>query len=157
MLFVLFIFTLIFAVTSISAAPWVPARAYDVEKLLDDTRLTKGEVFYELGCGDGRLVKAAAQRGAIAVGFELNPVLWLIARMRTIGVQNATIILGDLWRADLSKADIAMAFLVVRTVPRLEKKAAAEMRPGSRLVSYIFPLPTKKPVRRAKSWLVYEY
>ena len=156
-LVIFLVFATFFLWTAISGAPWVPARTYDIEQLLDDTKLSKGEVFYELGCGDGRLVKAAAQRGAYAVGYELNPFLWLIARFRTMGTKNTKIILGDLWQTNLRNADVVMAFLVLRTVPRLEKKAAGEMKVGSRLVSYIFPLPHKKPSHKAKSWLVYEY
>lgn len=156
-LFLVFAVTLFFAVTGISGAPWVPARAYDIEQLLDSVKLKKSEVFYELGCGDGRLVKAAAVRGAHAVGYELNPLLWLIAKVRCAGVPGATVRLANLWKIDLSSADVVMAFLVPRTMPRLDKKAAHELPPKARLVSYVFPIVGKKPVAKHSSWYIYTY
>lgn len=155
-LIVFLLLAIMFAVTAVSGAPWVPVRAYDVEKLLDDAGVQKGTTYLELGCGDGRLVKAAAKRGAKAVGYELNPLLWLVAWLRCVGTPNARVRLGDFWRVDLHASDVVMAFLVPRTMPRLAKKAAAEMKPGARLVSYIFEIPGQKPKKRRKSWLVYE-
>lgn len=144
-----------FLVSSLSGAPWVPARKYDVEKILDDVKLQKDETYLELGCGDGRLVRAAARRGAKAVGYELNPLLWLIAWLQSIGHKNEVIKFGNFWTIDLSSSDVVMAFLVPRTMPRLEKKALKEMKKKSRLVSYIFPFPNKKHDLKNKSWYVY--
>jgi hypothetical protein len=64
---ILFFLLIGFLVSSISGAPWVPARKYDVEVILDDVKLQKNEKYLELGCGDGRFVRAAARRGAVAV------------------------------------------------------------------------------------------
>jgi SAM-dependent methyltransferase len=98
----LFLFILLlligFLVSSISGAPWVPARSYDVEVILDDVGLKNGEHYLELGCGDGRLVRAAARRGAIAVGYELNPVLWLVAKLKVMGSKNAEVRFGESWK-----------------------------------------------------------
>ena len=70
---VLLVLLLGFTISSISGATWVPARAYDIEALLDDAKIKPGSVYIELGCGDGRLVRGAAKRGARAIGYELNP------------------------------------------------------------------------------------
>jgi 16S rRNA A1518/A1519 N6-dimethyltransferase RsmA/KsgA/DIM1 with predicted DNA glycosylase/AP lyase activity len=157
----LFLFILLlligFLVSSISGAPWVPARSYDVEVILDDVGLKNGEHYLELGCGDGRLVRAAARRGAIAVGYELNPVLWLVAKLKVMGSKNAEVRFGDFWKVNLGKADVVMAFLVPRTMPRLGIKAQKEMKKSARLVSYIFPVPNKKHHLKHKSWYVYWY
>ncbi len=154
---VLFLLLIGFLVSSVSGAPWVPARKYDLELLLDDVSLQKNEVYLELGCGDGRLVRAAARRGAKAVGYELNPLLWLIAWLSCIGRANATIKFGNFWSVDLGSSDVILAFLVPRTMPRLEQKANREMKKSARLVSYIFPLPKKKYVLRNKSWYIYVF
>lgn len=156
LLVVFLIFALVFMITSISGAPWVPARNHDIESLLHDAELKKGEVFFELGCGDGRLVKAAAQQGAKAIGYELNPLLWLIAYCRTLTTPNAKVFLGDLWRVKLADADVIMTFLVPRTMPRLGRKVEQEMKAGSRLISYIFPIPGKKPDLKGKNWFIYK-
>lgn len=152
-----FLIGLGFLITSISGAPWVPARAKDLDALMRDCKLKSGSVFVELGCGDGRLVLAAARRGSVATGYELNPVLWLIAYLRCLGQKNAHARLRNFWSQDLSSADVVMAFLVPRTVGRLEKKLQEEMKPGSRAISYIFELPSKKPTRKRHHWFIYSY
>lgn len=146
-----------FAVSSISGAPWVPARSFDIEAILDDANLHSGDLYIELGCGDGRLVRAAAHRGAVAVGYELNPLLWAIAWVLSVGQKNAHIRYGNFWSQDISKADVVMAFLVPRTMPRLGIKAQQEMKKGARLISYIFPIENKKHQRKHKSWYIYTY
>ncbi len=156
-LIVMLLVGVMFAVTSVSGAPWVPVRAFDVEQLLDDAKVTKGTAYLELGCGDGRLVRAAAARGAKAVGYELNPLLLVVAWIRCLGLPNAKVRFGDLWKINLSKADVVMAFLVPRTMPRLGAKAANEMKSGAVLVSYIFEIPGKKAYKKAKSWLLYTF
>jgi|GEM_PF-122657 len=157
LLLVVLIILLGFAVSSISGAPWVPARSYDIEAILNDAQLQLGDTYIELGCGDGRLVRAAAQRGAVAVGYELNPLLWAIAWVLSLGQKNAHIRFGNFWSQDISKADVVMAFLVPRTMPRLGIKAQKEMKKGARLISYIFPIQNKKHQHRHKSWYVYTY
>lgn len=151
----LFLLLLGFLITSISGAPWVPARAYDVEVMLDDVKLKKNEIFVELGCGDGRLIRAAARRGAIATGYELNPLLWFVAWLGSLPYKNAHIKFGNFWSVDLSTADVVMAFLVPRTMPRLGVKIDKELKKSARLLSYIFPIPGKKYVLKHKSWYVY--
>ena len=157
MLIILLLIAVIFMVTGLSGAPWVPARSFDVERLLDDVNLQKGQVFYELGCGDGRLVVAAAARGAVAVGYELNPLLWVIAWVRCLRYPTAKVKLANLWTVDLSKADVVMAFLVPRTMPRLHRKAKAELKSTALLVSYIFPIVGKKALPSRGSWHIYRY
>ena len=154
---VFFVGSLGFMIASISGAPWVPARSFDIADILDDAKLSKGDVFLELGCGDGRLVRAAAKRGAIATGYELNPVIWFIAWLLSIRTTNAHIKLANLWKIDLSKADVVLAFLVPRTMRRLEIKVEKEMKKGSTLISYIFPLPFSKNGKKHKSWYVYQF
>ncbi len=143
--------------TSLSAAPWVPTRKFDVEALLNDAKITKGIHYVELGCGDGRLVKASARRGAKAVGYELNPLLFIVAWVSTLNTPNAKIVFKNFWNVDLSKADVVMAFIMPRTLPRLDNKLAQELKPSAILVSYIFPVEGRKAIKRGKSWHIYRY
>lgn len=148
---------LLAAYTSISAAPWLPTRKVDVDKLLEDANLHTGSQFIELGCGDGRVVKAAAKKGAIALGYELNPVLFLIAWVNNLGVNNAKIKFRNLWTVDLSGADVVMAFMTPRTLPRLDAKLKAELKPSAIFISYVFAIEGRQPIKKAKSWSVYSY
>ena len=149
---------LLVAYTGISGAPWVPVRSFHVENLLDDAGVKTNTTYIELGCGDGRLIKAAARRGARAVGYELNPLLWLVASVRCLGDSQAHIKFGNFWRVNLGNADVVMAFLVPRTMPRLAQKAGQEMKPNAILISYVFPIvgqvPLTKPTKQ-KHWYTY--
>lgn len=145
------------AFAGISAAPWVPIRSFDIDNLLDDLDLKPGELFVELGCGDGRLLAAASKRGARSVGYEINPALWLIAWVRNAQNPDVSVRLGNLWSYSLHEADAVMVFLVPRTMARLGTKVEAEMRQHTRLASYIFPLPDRKPFRKHKSWFIYTF
>lgn len=141
---------------SVSGAPWVPAFKRDLEAVLNDVKLQPKELFIELGCGDGRLVVAAAKRGAQAIGYEINPVLFSISWIRVLPYRkHAQVHCRNLWRVKLNEADVVLAFLVPRTVPKLYQKAKKEMKPGSRLVSYIFAIPGRKATVKGHNWHVY--
>lgn len=154
-----FLLLLAALVAGISGAPWVPARRRDIAPLQKELKLKlkPGSRVYELGCGEGRLVKALSQQGYRVTGYEINPLLWLIAYLRCFGLKNVQVKLGDLWKADLRQTDAVVAFLVPRTMPRLESKAQKEMIKGSVLVSYVFELPNKKAAKHIKPWWFYEF
>lgn len=141
-----------------SGAPWVPAFKRDIRAVLDDAGVKKGDLFIELGSGDGRLVLEAARRGATAIGYEINPLLWIVSWLRIFPMRkNAKVYLRDFWGVDISKADVVLAFLVPRTMSKLEAKAKAEMKKGSRLLSYIFELPNTKAKMSRHHWHVYKF
>ncbi len=147
-----------FSVAGLVGAPWLPTRSRDVEQLLDDAKLKSGQLFLELGCGDGRLVVAAAKRGAKVIGYEINPFLWLIAALRTLRYYpRAKVRLGSFWQIDLAEADVVMIFLIQRFMKRFENKAQSQMKSGSTLVCYIYRLPTKRPIKNTSHWFVYRY
>ena len=146
-----------FAVGGIAGAPWVPTFRKDIHALLDDCGLKKSGKLIELGCGDGRLVKAAAKRGIQVTGYEINPLLFLFAWARNLGYPNAHVRLGNFWNKDWSQADAVITFLIPRSMGKIEAKAEKELKPDSRLISYVFPLPNKKPAHKRLCWFVYDY
>jgi ribosomal protein L11 methylase PrmA len=150
-------FLLIVAWASYSGAPWVPARRRDFQALLDDAHIQKNNRLIELGCGDGRLLVAAANRGAVVVGYEINPLLWLVAWLRCINKPQISVRFGNFWQINLQPYDVVITFLVPRTMPRLDRKAKREMKPGSRLISYIFEIKGKKSLKKGQAWFVYKY
>jgi SAM-dependent methyltransferase len=147
----------VFGITALSGAPWVPLRRKDLSPLLADLHLKPGKLFVELGSGDGRFLKAASRTGAHVVGYELNPLLWAVSYARLLTTPNAKVYLRNFWNCPLGRADAVMAFLVPRTMPRLAKKLDNELKPGSLFASYIFNLPGKKPLKKAKSWQIYKF
>jgi SAM-dependent methyltransferase len=120
-----------------------------VERMLDLAEVRAGEMVYDLGCGDGRIVIAAARRGARGVGFEIDPQLVEKARAAVdqAGVRDRVAIRrADIFTLDLRDADVVTLFLLptinVRLIPQLER-----LKPGSRIVSHEFSMRGVKPAK----------
>lgn len=142
------LFFIYFMLAVFTGAPFLPTGKKYVETMLDIAAVQPGERFVDLGSGDGRLVIAAARRGARAVGYEINPFLVVIAYLRIwrAGVRDrATIRWQSFWSADFRAVDVVSIFGITGIMPRLEKKLSIELRPGTRVVSYVFSMPIWKP------------
>ena len=146
-----------FAIVVFVGAPYVPIFRVDIESLFDKAKLKRGDRLVELGCGDGRVLIAAAKRGIKADGYELNPILALIAYLRTIRYrQLVRVYWGDFWKVDLSQYDIAFTFLITRFMPKLERWLGRQKHPIV-LISYVFTLPHKKPAARTRNGYIYRF
>lgn len=127
---------------------WVPTSPELVEKMLDLAKVTADDFVIDLGSGDGRMVIAAAKRGARALGVEFNPEMVKLSRQRALeaGVaERATFVEGDMFEADISKATVLALFLLPANLQRLEPKFRA-LPPGTRIVVNTFGLPDWQPV-----------
>ncbi len=141
LLFILFIlFSFIYA--GYRAAPWVPTRARDVNRVLNLAQIQPGQKFYDLGCGDARLVCAAARAGANAQGLEISflPYLWGLWRVFR-QKKSSKISFKDFWNTNLSDADVVYFFLMPRALKKLQTKLEKELKPGAKVISYTWPLP----------------
>ncbi len=121
---------------------WVPTPAPLVEKMLDLAKVTASDTVIDLGSGDGRLVIAAARRGARAVGIEFAPEMVAISRQRATqaGVADRVrFVEGDLFAQDLSEATVVTMFLLPELNLRLRPRLL-RLRPGTRVVSNTFGL-----------------
>ena len=128
---------------------YVPTPHDVVDKMFEVAGVKKGELVYDLGCGDGRIVVAAAKKGAKAVGYDINPerVEEAKANVKKNKVENlAQIFEKDIFTLDLSKANVVTLYLLpelnVRLIPQLEKLAR-----GSRIVSHDFDMHGVHPDR----------
>jgi predicted RNA methylase len=145
--------------------PRLPARTPDVYfattqqavalAMLRLAGTTTGDVVYDLGSGDGRIVILAAQRfGARGVGVEIDPPL--VERSRQVAREAAvddqvTFIEGDLFTADISAATVVTLFLSPGTNRALEQKLRTELKPGTRIVSHQFPIATWTPDKTVRA------
>jgi ubiquinone/menaquinone biosynthesis C-methylase UbiE len=126
---------------------WVPTSPALVEKMLDLAQVTADDFVIDLGSGDGRMVIAAAKRGARALGVEFNPKMVQLARQlaHEAGVADrATFVEDDMFEVDLSKATVLALFLLPDNLRRLEPKFRA-MPPGTRIVVNTFGIPDWNP------------
>lgn len=129
---------------------WVPTPEPMVELMLDMARVTADDIVVDLGSGDGRMVIAAAKRGARARGVEYNPEMVQLAtqRAREAGVHGrATFVQGDMFEADVSDATVMAVFLLTENMRRLQPTFLA-LRPGTRIVSNTFAIPEWPPDQR---------
>ena len=128
---------------------YVPTPHDVVDKMMEVAGVKKGELVYDLGCGDGRIVVAAAKKGAKAVGYDISPERFEEAKanVKKNKVEDlAKIYEKDIFTLDLSKANVVTLYLLpdlnVRLIPQLEKLA-----PGSRIVSHDFDMRGVRPDR----------
>jgi len=129
---------------------YVPTPQPVVDQMLEMAEVKPGDVVYDLGCGDGRIVVTAAKRfGVKAVGFDIDPVRVAEANenVRKNGVGHlVTIREGNLFEADLGPATVITMYLLPGLNVRLKPKLAA-LRPGTRVVSHAFDMRGAKPRR----------
>jgi ubiquinone/menaquinone biosynthesis C-methylase UbiE len=134
-----------------SLAPFVPSPQPVVERMLEAADLRPGEVVYDLGCGDGRIVITAAREfKAKGVGVEISDRLAREAedQVRKLGLQNrVSIVHGDLLNVDLRSADIVTLYLLTDVNDRLKPTFEKELRPGARVVSHDFEIRGWRPWR----------
>jgi tRNA G37 N-methylase Trm5 len=127
---------------------FVPTPQEVVDKMLELAQVKKGEVLYDLGCGDGRIVVTAAKKyGVRAIGFDVDPQRIKEARenVERNGVGNlVTIRQADIFEQDLREASVVTLYLLpelnVRLMPQLK-----QLKEGSRIVSHDFDMRGAKP------------
>ena len=140
------------AVAGISFAPWVPTWQVDVDRALRLAQVKPGEGFYDLGCGDGKAVFAAAKLGAKATGIEIAWPLYVFCQIKKLLCSSsARFRLGNLFHLDVSAADVIYIFGMPRTIQqKLRDKLERELKPGTRVVSYAFPIHGWEAVSKDK-------
>ena len=138
---------------SLSLAPWVPTRQKDLERIFDLAGLKNGEFFYDLGCGNGKVLLFGGRRyqGANFLGLELAPLLYLICKFRRglSGLLNVQFRLKNLYQENLAKADVVYIFAAApeKLTGRIIDKLKKELKQGSRIITYAFPIKGWSPVR----------
>lgn len=140
--------------------PFVPTPQQVVDKMIELAGVKKGDVVYDLGSGDGRIVITAAKKGARAVGFDVDGDLVKESRenIRKAGLQElAEIRQQDILTVDLSGASVVTMYLLPDVNLKLKPHILSQMKPGSRIVSHAFDMGDWKPdkVERVDGRTVY--
>lgn len=146
-----------FIVGVIFGAPYLPTLNEQRRVALEMLDLKPGQTLYDLGCGDGRMLRSAAQAGLQAVGYELSPLLYVIAKVVNFRYRRQVkVILGNYWAADWRDADGIFVFLMDRYMGRFDQKVKALEKP-MKVASYTFKVPGKKPTQKRSAVFLYEY
>lgn len=139
-------------------APFLPTLRPQIIAALDLLSLQPGQTMLELGCGDGRVLIAAAERGLNAVGYELNPILAIVAWIRTRRYgRRVRIVWGDYWRATWPNAEGMFAFILPRYMKKLDKKIMQYSHRPLRVVSFAFAIQNRVAARVEQGVFLYEY
>lgn len=132
--------------------PYVPTNEKIVTEMLRVAKVTKDDVLYDLGSGDGRIVITAAKRfGTRGVGIDIDPdrIREAEENARAAGVADRVrFIKGDIFDADIRDATVVTMYLLPAINMRLRPKLLSDLRPGTRIVSHNYDLGDWKPERK---------
>lgn len=142
----------------IKGAPFVASRPGRIKTMIELADIKEGMRVADLGSGDGSIVIAAAQRGVLATGIEMNPFLIPYSRWRARRgrVENrATFIRGDIRNYPLGDTDVVFLYLLPSLLAKIKQKLISELKPGSLIISNAFPVPGLKPMEEKNNVFLY--
>lgn len=157
-LFAAFILFLVLAF--LTGGPFVPSTPKSLEAMIDLAHIKPGMIVYDMGSGDGRVLFAAAEKGAKAVGIEINPYLVLYTRLKVFFSPyrgKITVIWGDFWRTKVSQANLVFVYLIPWRMDEFAAKLTKELKPGSTVVSNSFIFPRWKVLQSDPRHHVYAF
>ena len=144
-----------FAAVIFFGAPYLPTLRPQIQAAFALLELKPGQTLLELGCGDGKVLVAAAEAGYKAVGIELNPILALVAWARTRKYKGAVRVLwGNYWRMSWPKADGVFVFLLDSYMSKLDTRMRLYKKP---LASVTFRIPNRTVDAEKAGVFLYEY
>ena len=127
-------------------SPWSPWWRTDGRIALLQCKLAKigkGDVVYDMGCGDGTALITAAGLGAKGVGIEIDLIRYWIAKVRFLfskDTKKLAIVRKNFFEVDLSEATVIFAYLIPKTLGRLKPKFLKELKPGTRVVTFVYKI-----------------
>jgi len=130
------------SLTMTGGALFVRTSSVRVDAALNAVPMKPGDRFVDLGCGDGRVLLSARRRyGVDALGFEVNPLAYLIAKLRSAGLSGIKIKWGSFWTRRLDGVDFIFCYLFPDVMERVAFKLESELPRKARVISCNFPLP----------------
>lgn len=150
---IIFLLMIPTVIALVKGAPFVPTPLKTVRRMLELGRLKRNEKVYDIGCGDGRIVHLASKEyKANAIGFELSPLIYIIAKIcQPFWRSHAKIRFRDFRFQNFHDADAIFCYLMPATLKKIQKKWEKELRNGTRVISYAFPIGNWKPTHKEDS------
>jgi cyclopropane fatty-acyl-phospholipid synthase-like methyltransferase len=148
---ILLLIFLFWASSFLFGAPFQPSSNKALRNMIELSDVKKGEKIADLGSGDGKIIIEFAKLGSEAHGFEINPILVWISRMRIIkrGLQNNAFIHSkNFFKQNFSDFDIITSFQFIHFMPELEGKLKKELKKGARVISNTWKFPNWKYKKR---------
>ena len=127
-------------------ALYVSTSRTKIAAFINAVPMKAGQTLVDLGCGDGRVLREARKRyGIQTIGYEINPLAYLKARLFSFGLNKIKIRRENFWEADLTGADVVFCYLYPDVMKKLAAKFKSGLKPGAIVVSSNFPLPEHIP------------
>jgi len=152
--FIIVILTIIFLIVSfgltlLGNSPYVPTTKKAAQKILKHSDIKKGNIVYDIGAGDGRLIHYAEKYyGAKATGFEINPFIYYLARLKQILLGwKGKMIRGNLFNQNLSNANAIVCYMTPKTLEKFQDHFIKKLKKGTKIISYAFRVGTLKPFK----------
>jgi SAM-dependent methyltransferase len=118
--------------------PFVPTSRKTLKAMLRLAAIKRGETVYDLGCGDGRIIFAAAAEGAKAIGYEFSIPTYLVAKARSFFHPGSRVCYANYWKKRFGDADVVFCYLLHETMQTFKEKIWPQLKPGCRVVSNAF-------------------
>jgi len=132
-------------------APFVATPLPVVKQMLTLAEIKAGDIIYDLGCGDGRVVIMAAQDfGAQGIGVEMREDLakQAMGKISDLGLEGRVkIVHGDMFKVDISQANVITLYLTTSANDKVKPKLEAELKPGTRVVSHDYEILGWRPIK----------
>lgn len=138
--------------------PYVKTNRDTIRKALKLVEIKKGDIFYDLGCGNGDVVIEASKLGAQCIGYEISPYYYILSKIRIwiylffAGAKNKYISIEfkNIQDVDLRKADVVYCYLLPKFLEKLSSKLKKELKPSARIISIGFPIKNSTFSARVK-------
>lgn len=157
-LIICLIITLSFGFVVLFGAPYLPIFNDRLIQIIEISDLKPGMTLLDLGCGDGKILRFAARNGIKAIGYELNPILFLFCKLTTFKYRKSVkVFYGNFWQKKLPKVDVVYVFLLPKLMNKLNQKFIDDQIKDTKLVSFSFSIPNKLAAKELNNLYLYLY
>ncbi len=137
--------------------PYVGANNKRIETILKFANPKKGKIVMDLGSGDGRLLISCAKKGAVAIGYELNPLMYWFSKFKTRKFsKNIKIIRQNFWQANLKETNVIFVYSLKKYMQKFEDLIYKNAKKGTRVIVNTNPFPNRKPIKKEDGVFLYK-
>jgi hypothetical protein len=156
---VLIVVVLCFALVCFFGAPFVPTRKKWAKSALGLVKLSQRDLVVDLGSGSGTVLAQLARQKVPSIGYELNPILWAISKLRFLTNDLVRVELKNFWLQNLpAKTSVVYVFALERDAAKLEKYLEQQSNEQPlKVITFGFELPTRTPTKKTQGAFLYQF